>query len=146
MSSFRIDNADGPGSLEFFDRNPEDASQPMHSCWVRLTGPDLSATRRLDTIEACPVSPANLFTRMAERWRGWRGEMSWSLVEGDLNLKCTQDRAGHVNIRVELRRGWNERDWVVTNQLTAESGQLDEIARDARAFFGTSVEAGAGVN
>ena len=73
---------------------------------------------------------------MAASWRGWQDELNWSSPEGELTLSCTQDRAGHVFIKVELRSGPIEEDWTIRATVMAEAGQLEGLARHAESFFG----------
>ena len=107
----------------------------MDYLWITVSGSDLSAAARVD---ASSFSGApRLFRNMAERWRGWDGELSWGSPAGDLKLRCTQDRAGHVFIVVELRSGWRrEAAWSIQATIMAEAGQLEDLARRAEAFFG----------
>jgi hypothetical protein len=60
------------------------------------------------------------------------------VAEGELDLRCTQDRAGHVSLRVALRPGPAHEDWAVQATIMAEAGQLEELARRASLFFGRS--------
>ena len=135
MDSFGIENASGPGGLFFSDRTPGDPGRPIERFLVRLDGLDLSAIGRVYYIYN-DDHPAPLFVAMAEKWRGWDGQLSWGSLEGELTLTCSQDRAGHVAIRVELRSGPMETDWSVRATVWAEAGQLEEMARKATAFFG----------
>ncbi len=140
MKSFRIKHADGPGAIEFFDRDPVDSTCPMTTCWVTLTGPGLSASRRLYALDEPVDSIARLFTEMAQQWTGWPGALTWSAIDGEISLRCTIDRAGHVAIRVDLRRSALDEDWSVEGTIAAEAGQLEAIAREAEAFFETCRE------
>ena len=140
MQTFRIKNADGEGAIEFFERNPPDPDRPMVTCWVKLTGPGLSATRRLSMVPELEESPPPLFAEMAERWRGWEGELCWSPRDGGLTLRCSQDHSGHVSIRITLDRGSLDQDWVVQSTVMTEAGQLDAITRSAKTFFGVCRE------
>jgi hypothetical protein len=133
MDSFLIRSASGTSALEFFERTPTDARQAIERFKVRLTDVDLSVVGRVYTETG---HPAAMFARMAANWRGWPDEFTWDSSEGELGLRCAQDRTGHVSIRVELRSGPTERDWVVVATVMAEAGQLEELARRAASFFG----------
>jgi hypothetical protein len=140
MDSFLIRSAPGTGSLEFFERTPADPTRPVERYKVRLDGEDLSAVGRVYTSTGGDdPHPGPLFARMSAHWRGWEGELSWSSPEGELTLHCTQDRTGHVAIRVELRSGSPSSDWSVRTTVMAEAGQLEELARQAAQFFGPTV-------
>jgi hypothetical protein len=137
MESLLIRSASGEGALEFFERTPDDPSRPIERFKVRLTDRELTA---VGGVYFCggefESHPAPLFARMSARWRGGPDEFVWQALEGELTLRCTQDRVGHVMIRVELRSGPTEGDWAVQATVMAEAGQLQELARQADQFFG----------
>jgi len=83
---------------------------------------------------------ARLFAEMSQRSTGWPGALTWSAIEGEISLRCTIDCSGHVAILVNLRRGPLGEDWSVEATIAAEAGQLEAIAREAEAFFGTCRE------
>jgi hypothetical protein len=132
MGSFVIRDVDGEGFLEFFERTPTDSDRPIERFQVRLTDFELSAVARVYAYG----HPAPLFAQMAAHWRGWQGTFAWEALEGELQLRCSQDRAGHVAIQVELRSGPTPGDWTVRSTVMAEAGQLEDIARRAASFFG----------
>jgi hypothetical protein len=135
MESFVIRNTAGSGALEFFERTPVDPRLPIERFKVRLTGLDLSAVARVYSDAVCG-HPAGMFAQMAAHWKGWQGEFAWESSEGELALRCAQDRTGHVAIGVVLRSGPSEADWMVEATVMAEAGQLEEIAQEAARFFG----------
>lgn len=140
MDEFLIPTAEGSGGLLFYDRTPLDSSEAIESCWVRITvDHHLSA--------ASPVwagytagHPLQLFEEMASKWAGWPGELIWESTEGELNLKCTHDKRGHISIRAELRSGQMPANWMVSATITVEAGQLEGIAKRAALFFGCEWE------
>jgi hypothetical protein len=135
MDSFLIRSASGAGSLEFFERTPANPRLPIERFKVRLVDEDLAAVGRV--YAGYPdAHPAPLFAQMAVSWRGWPGEFTWESLEGELGLRCAQDRAGHVSIRVELCSGPSEGDWTVHATIMAEAGQLEGLAHGAAIFFG----------
>jgi hypothetical protein len=137
MEEFLIPSAAGSGGLLFFQRLPDDRTQSIDSFWVRVTALNVSAA--CSVYAACgPSHPAILLAEMARQWSGWRGELIWQSLEGELVLRCAHDRLGHVSIRVELRSGFfaNPDDWQVSATVMTEAGQLEELARRAAIFFG----------
>jgi len=137
MNSFLIQSASRAGSLEFFERTPPDPRMPIERFKVRLIDPDLSAAGRV-YVGHGDLHPAPLFAQMSANWKGWQGEYMWESLNGELSLRCVQDRTGHVSIGVELRSGPTESDWAVRSTVMAEAGQLEELARQAVLFFGRS--------
>ncbi len=134
MSTFVIRSATGPASLEFFERTPEAPGQALERFKVRLELPDLTAVARV-YMGSADDHPASFFARMASQWRGWDGPLVWESPEGELILCATQNRAGHVSIRVEVRSGPTEKDWTLYATIQAEAGQLDDLAHQAAMFF-----------
>jgi hypothetical protein len=135
MNSFLIRSAAGDGSLEFFERTPVDPGRPLERFKVRVTGLDLDAVTRV-YVATGGGHPAAMFALMAAHWKGWQGHLAWESLEGELGLRCSQDRTGHVFIRAALRSGPTTEDWNVDATVMAEAGQLEEIASEAALFFG----------
>lgn len=77
---------------------------------------------------------ADLFASFARDWRGWDGERGWTSCEGEVELVATADRAGHVQLIVAVRRGWEPHGWQARGVIQLEAGQLDGLARDAASF------------
>ena len=135
MDEFLIPSASGDGGLLFFQRSPPDPKEPMDRFWVRVTDHNLSAEGQVYAGYA-PSHPGPLFADMARQWSGWSGELVWESLEGELAIRCSRDRVGHIFIRVELRSGPYTEDWRVIVTVLAEAGQLESISRRAEMFFG----------
>jgi len=135
MDEFQIPSANGCGGLLFYDRTPFDPEKPVDYYWVRLTDHNLSAVAQVWG-GYLAGHPARVFEEMARRWSGWLDEMRWESLEGEMVLRCTHDRKGHISIRVTLRSGPLEHDWEVIATVMAEAGQLEDIVRRGRTFFG----------
>jgi hypothetical protein len=135
LDEFLIPSADGLGGMLFYDRLPVDRAKSMEEFWVRVTDHNLTAAGQVYAGYA-PRNPALLFADMAGQWSGWAGELVWESLEGELALRCTHDRLGHISIRVQLRSGPMPYDWRVAATIMAEAGQLENIARSAVVFFG----------
>ena len=135
MDEFLIPSAAGDGGLLFFQRSPADPTKPIDKFWVRVTDHNLSAAAEVYAGYA-PSHPAPLFADMARQWAGWSGELVWRSLEGELAIRCSRDRVGHIFVRVELRFGPMPHDWRVVLTVLAEAGQLENIARRAELFFG----------
>ncbi len=108
---------------------------PIEGFWVRVTDQNLVAAVPVYAGYA-PAHPVPLFTEMAQKWSAWSGELVWQSLEGELTIRSSRDRVGHVFIRVELRSGQMPEDWRVSANVLAEIGQLESIARRAKSFFG----------
>jgi len=135
LDDFLIASVAGSGGLCFYDRSPQDPAEAIDRFWVRITDQHLAAA---GYVYAGYVRshPAPLFADMARQWSGWSGELVWESLEGELALRCSRDRFGHIFIRVELRSGPMREDWRVVATVMVEAGQLEDIARRASLFFG----------
>lgn len=135
MEEFLIPSVNGSGGLLFYDRTPFETDKPILNYMVRVTDHNLSAIAKVWGGYASQ-HPATYFEEMARRWSGWTEELRWNSLENEMVLQCSHDRKGHISILVTLRSGPMEDDWEVAATMMAEAGQLDDIARRARAFFG----------
>jgi hypothetical protein len=135
LEEFLIPSAAGSGGLLFYDRSPHDPVEPVDSYWVRVTDHNLSASGQVYAGYA-RTNPALLFADMARQWSGWTGVLLWESLEGELAMRCSRDRVGHIFIRVELRSRQMPGDWRVDATIMAEAGQLEDISRRAALFFG----------
>lgn len=81
------------------------------------------------------MSPAEFFERIAAEWSGWKGAKEWGAIEGEYNLSATCDSLGHITLEVEINRNGYPLCWPGILSLIIEAGQLEKLARDAKAFF-----------
>lgn len=81
--------------------------------------------------------PTSLFDSMAQQWSGWQGALEWRAFKSEMQILATCDKRGHVALEFRLPSddygGWPE--WSARFVVELEAGQLDNLARDARAFF-----------
>jgi len=78
-------------------------------------------------------SPATLFVDMAEHWRGWKGEKTWSDLDAECVLVATCDSFGHVALGVHISGFTYTSKLTVT--LALEAGQLEQLAKRMLAAF-----------
>jgi hypothetical protein len=135
MDVFEIKSSKDDCALEFFDRVPEDRSSPLESFNAKVTRCDLYGAVNVWAGYA-KFHPGHWFRELAENWRGWEGERKWASLEGEITLSATNDRRGHVAMRVQMRSGFWDNDWHVTATVQVDPGQLDGFARHAAMFFG----------
>ena len=103
--------------------------------YATLTSPEYSGTVRIWAYTDSH-GLANLFTSMAEKWRGWTEEMKWSSIEGEFSMTCSRDKLGHITLNIELRQEFGDLEpWRLRAALVVDAGQLETIAKDARRFF-----------
>jgi len=69
---------------------------------------------------------------MADAWRGWEGEQSWSSLEGDLAVTAKHD--GHVMLQIQIR---DSLDWAANAELAIDPGEeLSAAVATLSDFFG----------
>jgi hypothetical protein len=66
----------------------------------------------------------------------WQGVREWESLEGEFSISATCTTLGQVDFSIEIRHyGGGTEAWFVQGSLVTELGQLEKIARDAKAFF-----------
>jgi hypothetical protein len=76
-----------------------------------------------------------LFEKMSSSWRGWNGELEWASLEGEFSCAASCDSTGHVTLKYRLRQPYTGVHWELAGAVLIESGQLEGIAREMRAFW-----------
>jgi uncharacterized protein DUF6228 len=80
-----------------------------------------------------------LIVSLADEPLGWEGERGWLSCDGDFGLVCKHNRRSGVEANVSMSDYYE--DWKVTGvTLLIESGHLERLASEARAFFGSLPE------
>jgi hypothetical protein len=76
---------------------------------------------------------AEYFERLAQEWRGWKGECRWASLEDDVELVATHDGLGTIALAVSLRtEAFAQHRWSARAELLLDAGALDRLAREAR--------------
>jgi hypothetical protein len=117
-----------------FDLPVRDTKGWVTTYRVGIRAPGLSAALEVDNNPA-GHPPTQLFASMAERWRGWTGELKWRALDGEYGLVATRDASGHIDLEATLT-GWDGSGyWSATIPLRTEAGMLDQLHREVSAFF-----------
>lgn len=116
------------GALELSD--PPDTELGYFT--ATIAGDGLRATSKVYAYMSQGL-PA-LLAELANEWRGWEGERSWTSLERDLTLSFSHDGLGHIRVGVELCSSCM-REWAVQTETRVDAGQLDDLAKRARRFF-----------
>jgi hypothetical protein len=74
-----------------------------------------------------------LFADLSNNWKGRQGVKEWGSLEGELTLKASCDHLGHIFLSVQLIKE-SPPIWDVHAELFLEAGQLEKMAKEARAF------------
>jgi hypothetical protein len=133
VESFCLKSADRQATIEFFGRLPSEAAMEIEHFMVRVTNGDLTAATSVYAHHADEL--ARFFIEMAGAWRGWHGDVVWQSLDGEMRLTSTNDRRGHILLRIEIRSGCDDLDWSVQSGVMIEAGQLERIAGEAVGFF-----------
>lgn len=82
---------------------------------------------------------ADLIEFLASQKQPWKGEEGWESLEGEFKLTATCSVLGKVTFKIILsERTGGDEEWLVETGLAYELGQLEKLAKSARAFFGES--------
>jgi Family of unknown function (DUF6228) len=111
-----------------------DSAGWLESYAVELEAFDFHASIRVEN-PSFGQPPAQLFNELAANWNGWEGTKVWRAIEGELELKATSDRLGHVTLAVAVSPYPSAGQWSAQAEVTVEAGQLERLASDARLFF-----------
>jgi hypothetical protein len=101
---------------------------------VTLETPHMEGTVQVDNSPYGP-SPVGLFEQIANEWKGWKGEISWGSLEGELDLVATSDSTGHVTFAASIRSGYIPPEARLSVEFIVEAGQMDRHHKQAKEFF-----------
>jgi Family of unknown function (DUF6228) len=111
-----------------------DGSGWLESYAIELEALDFHASIRIEN-PGFSQPPTQLFDELATSWAGWEGVKTWLAMEGELELKATCDRIGHVTLAVSIVPYAQSGQWSAQAGVTIEAGQLERLATEARLFF-----------
>jgi Family of unknown function (DUF6228) len=102
---------------------------------VELKGSGLSAVAGVSIYTY--ANGLNTFFEELSKFRApWQGSHTWESLEGDSSISATCTTLGQVTLMVKLHHFLvDPEDWRVEAGLAIELGQLEKIAKDAKAFF-----------
>lgn len=129
---FIVQSVSSATRLEFEGVIPRDDDGP-YTIQVSLVGENVQARGTVD--DMAPRQWSAFFAGIARDWSSWEGDRAHASLEGQLQLTCTADRPGAVTFRVELR-GTAGSDWFAADSIDLVPSQLEELARQAEAYFG----------
>ena len=131
MDSFEIFN--GPDlKVAFTDPEFSDDSW-LTSYLFTILGRGITANVRVDN-PPYGQSPFVLFEQMNNEWSGWKEPKGWCAMEGECNLRATYETRGHIILSAGIDN--QSGSWSANANIDIEAGELDSLARLAKAFFG----------
>ncbi len=104
---------------------------------ARIVSNHLTSIREVYTYTDSHGFP-NLLERLALQRGPWEGEEIWEGIEGDFTFGASCSPLGKVTFRIRMASCFLDEEWSIESLLITELGQLKEIAKDARRFFGPS--------
>jgi hypothetical protein len=130
MEQFTVVGVDVSSRLQFSYYGP------FRDFAVSFQGPNLEVSRKIvSRFDAeGKETLVGFFQEIHHNWRGWKGEMYWESLEGDMSLSCSHDGVGRVRLRIILRVD-PMNGWKAEMDLKLEPGQLDSLANHAKVFF-----------
>jgi hypothetical protein len=98
---------------------------------------DAAATSRIAANYALGFDDlVEFLSDLADSWKGWEGEKSWSSLEDDLAITARFKGFGRVVLTVELQGPSSPYDWTLSASITTDPGaQMAEAAATARHLF-----------
>lgn len=130
--------SDNEYSLLFSDQS-HDKNEWLTDYAVSLNSSDMSGIVRVDN-PPYGQSPLVLFDSVKNEWRGWEGEKRWGSMEGEFDLSAISDNTGHITLTATIFSGHSAPASRMVIELVVESSQLDQIAKTAKEFFGSTVK------
>ena len=128
MAEFLIESNRDGWSLAITQTGRTDYHRAELSCGTTQASIDFYAG------DVPPLS--ELFSGLAEDWRGWEGERRWGSLDGEVELRATHDKLGTITLAVRMRSDAydptvREHHWTTTALLFLDAGTLDSLAREA---------------
>jgi hypothetical protein len=121
-----------------FSAPARDAGGLVSSFAVTLKAIDFSAkVRGQNPNYGSP--PSEFFSELAEKARGWKGEIKWRSTEAELDLIALADSLGHITITANLRPDAYPAKWRASASVTVDSGQLEQVSSEFAAFFASRI-------
>jgi hypothetical protein len=118
-------------SLSYFQETPD--SEGLFTCRAAFCCLGAEAACEIEDYEAGNWSA--YFEEIAVNWKGRSDEMRSRTYQDSLGITATADHFGHIVLTVALRTAVPP-VWAFEASITLESGQLDAIASQVKAFFG----------
>jgi hypothetical protein len=106
----------------------------LSSYGVSLMASGFSASVRVEN-PGYGFPPSKFFSELAEKWRGWQGQIKWRSMEAELELIAASDPVGHIWITANVRPDAHPARWRATASVMVEAGQLQRLSHDFSAFF-----------
>ncbi len=132
MDAVEISSADPAATLKLFDYD-------RNSVAVSFESPALQVTAKValfsDIGGADAAGLVDLFKTMVDRWRGWKGALTWASLEGEFAISATADSLGHVTLRLNFQEMQGPSPWSVEADLTLEPMQIEQAHRSLARHF-----------
>lgn len=124
------------GELEFSEKEGLSKSAGKEYFRVTIKSKHLTSFTDVYAFDPFDFNLVKFFEDLARNWKGFDGEKEWSSLEGEFRLSCSSDNLGHFALEATIRN--NEDTRFARKTFFIESGQLEEIASQAKSFFNIS--------
>jgi Family of unknown function (DUF6228) len=122
------------GARVTFHSRQYDENRWLKSYFVDFEAPDFRASVQVEN-PGCGHPPSQLFQKLAAQWSGWKGSEEWGSLEGELEIEAICDATGHVKLTFKVPGYGEFLCWSASVWVAVEAGQLEQLAREANAFF-----------
>jgi hypothetical protein len=122
--------------LEFTNPIYSEQSKHVEDFNIKIAGPAYSGIKQVYLYDG-PYGLIDLFDKIAKNWKGWKGEIKWGSLENEFTISAIADKLGHIELKVQIQENTGGDFWIVNGRIMIESGQLDQIAKEIKAFFNT---------
>jgi hypothetical protein len=130
-----INSSDSSSSLRIYGLAGDSEERDSEYFSVEVKSFQFQAMRRVYSHRDA-VSLVSLFEWMADNWKGWSGNRSWSSVEGEFSLDCSSDNLGHIHLDVVISDNNHSEPWKIEARINIDAEQLSAIANQARLLVG----------
>jgi hypothetical protein len=106
----------------------------LESYRLRLISDDFNLETNVDNVPYGEML-SDYLAGLAQHWQGWEGEKAWRAIEDEYRISAVMSKTGHVTLTVTINM--HQYQWRAIVEFMVEAGQLEELARHSKSFFGT---------
>ncbi len=125
-------------SIELSERDGLLRSDGSEFYRVTLRENEFEVSFRVYAFDPADDGLSKFFRAIADKWRGWKGILEWSSLEGEFELSCQHDGVGHVQVIATIHSNNFGNGWTGQIRFDVAPGSLEEIAEGVNRFFKTA--------
>jgi hypothetical protein len=108
-------------------RHPWDAESRQPAWDMQLTGPELDVSSRYVEDFETTQTLAEFFAELAEEYRGWDGDKTWTAAAGEMTIRATHDQINTTRLHVTMTGGMEPR-WTASCDLHIDPLRCAQVA------------------